>query len=164
MKNKCVRWEIIPACTATLPSAFKKEGLWRFSKPLNCKISLEPKSTSSSWEIGTETAASTAAAAAEDWGWLLDQEAATIWATPMLLQFLLALLLSCLTKFGGNLRIKDEIPNVCLGGRKEKGVVFGWELVPESERHLETLIDAADDDGVERAAICEVKLEAVLFE
>lgn len=32
----------------------------------------------------------------------------------MLLQFLRALLLSCLTKLGGNLRINEDIPNVPL--------------------------------------------------
>lgn len=39
-----------------------------------------------------------------------DHEAATICATPMLLQFLLAFVLSWRTKFGGNLKIRDDRP------------------------------------------------------
>ena len=75
-----------------------------------------------------------------------DHEAATICATPMLLQFLLALLLSWRTKFGGNLRIKDDMPKDCLVG---EGVVLlvDDEEVRDPPQWKETL----DETMVERA-------------
>lgn len=76
---------------------------------------------------------------------LFDQEAATICATPMLLQFLRALMLSWRTKFGGNLKIREDMPrdddarlagSTPIENRAEPGL--SWRVEPEnsgSERH-----------------------------
>ena len=105
-----------------LPSELKNEGFESFFNPISLAPSAATTSSSTPFSAttggvtaaaGAEAAAETddAAAAADckpEEG-LLDHLAATICATPMLLQFLRALMLSWRTKLGGNLRIIEDI-------------------------------------------------------
>jgi len=111
--------------------------------------------------IAEAAAAAAAAAAAEGApaAELLDHEAATICATPMLLQFLRALVLSWRTKLGGNLRIREDMP-----APDKKGVVpwraeldrpwLGWSaLEEESERHSKDEATKSLGHGQEETAM-----------
>lgn len=75
----------------------------------NATPSLVVGSTDGSVAAGAEAAAA-AAAAAEGEAGLLDHDAATICATPMLLQFLRDLVLSWRTKLGGKRKINEDRP------------------------------------------------------
>lgn len=99
-----------------LPSELKNEDSLRPGKPSTLKTPFPATATSSSASAGTmvaEAAASTAVAAGaagtpDPEGFA--HEAATICATPMLLQFRRALMLSWRTKFGGKRKISDDKP------------------------------------------------------
>ena len=104
-----------------LPSELKNEGFESFFNPISLAPSAATTSSSTPFSAttggaaaaGAEAAAETDDAAAAADGkpeeGLLDHLAATICATPMLLQFLRALMLSWRTKLGGNLRIIEDI-------------------------------------------------------
>lgn len=129
----------IPAWIATLPSELKNESYSQEGEPLSFTLSLLQRAssaagTTSLLPVSNSTGAVVAAAAAAstalpagvqpEEAWLFDQEAATTWATPMLLQFLLALMLSWRTKLGGNLKISEDKPCAANVPRKHVDLFF----------------------------------------
>ena len=141
----------LPAWTAMLPSELKNE---EYFKSSNCTLGLPLTTGTSSLAINSTGSAAeiVVAAAAEDdneaftpEAELLDHEAATIWATPMLLQLRRALVLSWRTKLGGNFNIKDDrpppkneveaVPFLIELTRRENRPWLGWSVPDASERH-----------------------------
>lgn len=148
-----------------LPSELKNEAsFFKSARAFICTL-FNPSTTAISSPVvistgaagaGTaEAAADPEAAAAEveePEAALLDQEAATICATPILLQFLLAFVLSWRTKLGGNLKIIDDTPlnDTIPTARAE---IFGVSSLAEpeksgSDRHSND--DECEDDEPEK--------------